>query len=269
MVVAACQVDGIRFTHKITTDGVNVRPQSREKWKLILLKRGKITYMIQGKLYYPAENSLIITRPGSYHSVSADPGPVYERYIMEFNEDLMLSDICTRFPEGVDVISCSGNKWIEGLFKKLDTYEKMFDEVLMKAMMIHLAEEILCHAMIAAGEADKTHTENPVVTGAVRYIGDHITHPICVEEVAERFYISRGYLYELFEKHLKTTPKKYIISQKLNLARQKLCDGVRATEVWEDCGFADYTSFYRHYVKCYGHKPSEAASRRDRFDDAY
>ena len=50
---------------------------------------------------------------------------------------------------------------------------------------------------------------------------------------------------------------EYITAKRLALAREKMLSGMTALRIAEECGFGDYSSFYRAYVRHYGHSPRE------------
>ena len=58
-------------------------------------------------------------------------------------------------------------------------------------------------------------------------------------------------------KHLKVSPKQYILSKQLSLAQRELRAGAAPTEIYMNCGFADYSTFFKAYKRTFGHAPSD------------
>jgi len=56
---------------------------------------------------------------------------------------------------------------------------------------------------------------------------------------------------------MQISPKRYITAKRLALAQREICSGGKPTEVCLECGFADYSAFYRAYVAHFGKKPSD------------
>ena len=50
---------------------------------------------------------------------------------------------------------------------------------------------------------------------------------------------------------------KYIRQKRLLMARHLLEKGERPLSIYSKCGFSDYTTFYKAYVKYFGKAPSE------------
>lgn len=60
---------------------------------------------------------------------------------------------------------------------------------------------------------------------------------------------------KLFRSATGTTIGEYIIYKRIIHARGLIGHGMRISEAAEKSGFADYSSFYRAYVKRMGHSP--------------
>ena len=101
---------------------------------------------------------------------------------------------------------------------------------------------------------------NPTVSGVVEYIGTHYGEPLSLEALAERFFVSKYHLSHEFSRLVGTSVHRYIIKKRLMIARQQLAQGKHPNEVWEPCGFGDYTGFYRAFQSEYGMSPREYAN---------
>ena len=81
------------------------------------------------------------------------------------------------------------------------------------------------------------------------------------EEVAGALFISSSYLYRLFRESLHQSPKKYLMDKRLLAAQRKILAGGKPTIVSQECGFREYTTFYRSYCAFFGHSPSMDAGK--------
>lgn len=115
-------------------------------------------------------------------------------------------------------------------------------------------QPLILHRNEGTGKPD---TCNQMVTRAVQYIGDNIVNTITMDNLAIHLNVNKSHLHHLFARYMSTTPKKFIMSQKLQMARADLRDGAKATEVSSKYGFPDYSSFYRNYVRYFNRKPSD------------
>lgn len=228
-------------------------------YEILFLKKGDVSYTVEGKTYQLAKNSLVISRPLHIHSVSMNSVTTYERYNILFDNHLFASDIMKHIPANVDVIHFDGNTLITDLFKKMDYYCENFHGEQLKKILTHLTEEIIYNITLASKNFEGTHiyTVNPLINEAVAYINSNITMPLTVEAICDELHITKSYLHRLFVKHLKISPKKYILSKKLIMAQAGLRSGSKPTDLYLSYGFSDYSTFFRAYKEFFGYAPSD------------
>ena len=88
------------------------------------------------------------------------------------------------------------------------------------------------------------------------YLDEHFTQPISLDMLAERFFVSKSHLNQMFRKMTGTTVMDYVTHKRVNYVQQLLSGGISAAQAAQAAGFGDYTSFYRAYTKIFGHSPS-------------
>lgn len=94
---------------------------------------------------------------------------------------------------------------------------------------------------------------------AIQYIRKNYKNQKLTNEIlAKECNISEVYLRKLFNKYLKTTPKQYISSIRLQRAKQLLSEGVLKTaSISEECGFISSYNFSRFFKEQTGLTPTE------------
>ncbi|MBE6356093.1 MAG: helix-turn-helix domain-containing protein [Lentisphaerae bacterium] len=87
---------------------------------------------------------------------------------------------------------------------------------------------------------------------------DPVTAP-SVEELAEYAGISASRLFALFHKHLQSSPHKYLLQCRVNMAKELLAErvGIPIKQVAEMSGFASLEVFYRRFRQHTGITPAE------------
>jgi AraC-like DNA-binding protein len=98
---------------------------------------------------------------------------------------------------------------------------------------------------------------NPILSGALKYINDNLFTLKGISEVTDALFVTESYLHRLFKSELHKSPKKYINDKRLLAAQSLIQMGEKPTEIYERCGFSDYTSFYRNYKEHFGYSPSK------------
>ena len=102
-----------------------------------------------------------------------------------------------------------------------------------------------------AGSSDQ------VVDAVLHYINEHYNETLTLDQLAERFYISKYHLLRKFDAQIGTTVHRYILQKRLLNAKQMLAGGVPPSEVCQYCGFGDYANFYRAFKAEYSQTPRQ------------
>lgn len=98
---------------------------------------------------------------------------------------------------------------------------------------------------------------------AIRYIDNHFTEPIRLEQLAGLCFISPNYFHKLFTSTLGITPVSYITSLRMNSALQLLIGNkYNIKEIGYRLGYNDDAYFSRAFRKFYGLTPGEYKKRR-------
>jgi len=90
------------------------------------------------------------------------------------------------------------------------------------------------------------------------WISSRYTESITLEEIADRFYVSREYLSTLFHKETGKTFSDYIVSLRMEKARELITAyGIPIQRAAEMVGYIDISNFYRSFKKYFGMTPGE------------
>ena len=82
--------------------------------------------------------------------------------------------------------------------------------------------------------------------------------PFSIEELSRRLSYSKNHLIDVFKKTYGTTPYKYVINLRLEYARQLLITTDKSCQsVSDECGFAEYTLFYKLFCTRFGSSPTK------------
>lgn len=100
------------------------------------------------------------------------------------------------------------------------------------------------------------HTDDSISAKGISYIDAHITGPLTIPEIARALNVSESHLAHAFKKEMSIPIHRYILKKKLILAHHKIAAGEPATNAALDCGFHDYSGFYKQYKKMFNTAPS-------------
>ena len=91
----------------------------------------------------------------------------------------------------------------------------------------------------------------------IAYINDHLTEELSLELLSKRFYLSKPQLSRQFKQITGSSVWEFIMIKRLSKARQMLRTGEPAMRAAEQCGFHNYSVFFRAFRSRYGHSPQE------------
>lgn len=257
--------ENIYFNHlhieEIDLEAYSDDPHTHDVCELLFLKKGSPRYFVEGKSYKLNKNTLIISRAGDRHKIYFEESGVYERYNILYDEKKLPFDLYTKIPPKLDIINFDGNSTVCDIFKKADYYCDHFEGEKLGRLMRGLVEELFFNISIAIDENSvgdhSSASANPFITAALCYIEENLTSNISIDTICSELFITKSHLHHLFINHLQISPKKYILSKRLNLARKAIRAGQKPIEACMQSGFSDYSTFYRDYKKYFGYCPSE------------
>ncbi len=104
------------------------------------------------------------------------------------------------------------------------------------------------------------YKKNETVTTAgmiADYISSHYSEQISLEGLSRQFHFSKNQIINLFKKQYKMTPFEYLSNIRIRQAQRLLeVSGKSAQSIACDCGFNDYTAFYKSFLHTTGTSPS-------------
>ncbi len=232
-------------------------------YELIYIVSGDATHIIEDRKYKLKKGDLILIRPLHYHFIQIDSPIDYERYDILFDAQMHHIESVSLVPEWVEVLNLSANPVAVDIFRKMDYYQQHLEKDAFYDVLSHLLSELFYNVSISPQKAEiASESLSPLLSEALRYINDHLFTLDSTLEIAKTLFISESYLFRLFKKELHQTPKRYVTNKRLLMAQTMILSGKKPVEVCEQCGFGDYTAFYRSYVSFFGHSPSQEQIHR-------
>lgn len=90
------------------------------------------------------------------------------------------------------------------------------------------------------------------------YIARNLQNPISLELLAGEFNYSKNHIINIFKRAYQMTPVEYLIDRRVKRAEWLLeATGDTLEKIAEQCGFSDYSHFYKAFVKIHGKTPGQ------------
>lgn len=270
MIKTIIQNDGFMYRHALTEkppfDFNELHTHSF--YELLYILSGDVTHVVENRKYKLKRNDLVIIRPFDSHYVQVNSDADYERLNILFDGEA-LGITNSSFSDGLDVIHAQRGDVIYDNFRKIERYSLSMPSEAFLELAPFLVKEIIYNISASSDnlELHEALTTSPIISNALEYISDNLLTIRDVKEISDAVFVTESYLYRLFKNELRQTPKKYIMQKRLLYAERLILSGEKPTEIYAECGFGDYTSFYRNYTASFGHPPSEKGRRKISFLD--
>ena len=104
---------------------------------------------------------------------------------------------------------------------------------------------------------DTKKTPGEIVEEVSRYIRMHLSEDLNVEDIAGQVYLNPDYLTRIFKKETGTSLIKFIIQERMYMARKLLCEtSLSVNGIALEVGFSDYSHFTKTFRQMFGMTPS-------------
>ncbi|QGH34462.1 helix-turn-helix domain-containing protein [Gracilibacillus salitolerans] len=242
---------------------------AHEIYEFYYLLSGNGTFTVEGNKYLLNPNSIMLMRSNEAHYLQMNKDLPYERIVLHFfpqildqiDPDRILLTPFDNRSLGVNNFYPSGSFSNQLVRSCLNNILEVKDNDYKKRVAI------ITNLLTILNELNKSFhnyhpqllftAQNSQMTEVISYINEHLFENISIESICKQFYISKSQLNTLFKKATNTTVWKYIITKRLISARHLLYDGVPAVEACMQCGFKDYSTFYRRYRDFFGTSPQD------------
>ena len=234
--------------------------------KIIVFISGKVTYHIEGKAYHLKPRDILLVSQGTIHKPEIDPSVPYERYIFWIRDDLSCQELNTCFQKANDR-SFNLVRADSALQERL---KDLLPEIEQTLQNKHLGDSVLRDALFtqfmiyinriflrtSSSPDKKAYSSDTQVEQLLKYINRNLSENLSIDQLAERFFLSKYHMMRKFKNETGYTIHNYITSKRLLMARSLISQGIPVMKAALASGFRDYTTFVRAYKKQFGKAPS-------------
>ncbi len=236
---------------------------------------GNVEYFVDGEKFKLSKGDLLLINPMQLHQPITNPSNVYERivlwidrnYLSNLSKDDDLS-YCFQKNDGEYVSLLHNNAIMHGRVNEL--FELLNREFHSKNYASKAySESLLVQLLIEINRLVKTKKENKtpqksqnLITRVITYINDHFSENISLDDLSNKFFISKYHLAHEFSEKVGVSLYKYLTIKRLLIAKELLLQGHSASSVAVECGFHNYTTFYRIFKSHYGTNPATLSVKK-------
>lgn len=275
-------MEDFRLFHLRDIPNTKIEYHYHEFYKLLFLISGKGSYYIEGKKYLLKTGDVVLVGKQCVHRPEFDENVPYERMILY---------ISPQFLETHSSIDCDFSGIFMGkhghvlrpdestgklLSSHLLALEKELREdkygkiIVSRSILLRLIVEIERSFLYGRSRSSAlVLPKNKQIQEIMNYIDTHLTEDISIDDLAEKFYLSRFHMMRKFKEETGITIHNYLSDQRLFTARDLINQGYSSTDACFMCGFRSYASFSRAYGKLFGITPTGRKTMMTAVEETY
>ncbi len=251
-----------RMSHSVTNADATFNFHAHDGYEIFYFVSGEIQYYIEDQTFLMVAGDMLVIPPGKMHRiVTVNEAVTYNRVVIDLSEEYckrLVRVVSDHFVfRGVTNFHFTTGDETEEIKNMMFSFLSMeADEagVLTRDATVTL---LLIHLDRLMKQAPSQEGREHQLAQVIRYINANFTRDVTLEEIAERFFISKYHLLRRFKALTNSTVHQYILTKRILLAKALLRQGVLPAEAATQCGFQTYSGFYQAFHHQVGQKPSE------------
>ena len=250
----------------------NIYSHSHDFFEMYLLISGRIVYNTAGSSFYLKPGDfLFINRHQDHFPEMLDFSIAYERLALQVSPHVLkelsldnvdLSECFTKdtfrvyhYPQAIRSKLSTLLEELIDLYSSEDIYGR---RILGRSCLARFFVEVNKHnhdPKIFSFNRD--NRELGILALVDQYFKEHMEQQITVAQLSDYFYMNRYYFMHRFKEISGMTIYQYILHLRLQAVEEMVKDGTALNRASQQCGFGDYSNFYRCFKKEYGVSPRE------------
>ena len=268
----------IEIKYSLDEASPTVDIHSHSHYEIYLFCEGDLErYVVGARSYRLQRGDLLLIPPMVlHHPVFQEGASRYQRYVLWCAREY-LAALIERDPDlgaaqrlcrerGEHLLRFSSPAVSRVLERELRT---MWAEAQGDGLCRETAMEIACMSFLvqlARSAATDAVADNAIDAGSplleqvIAYIHENYGQPITLQDTARRFYVSPCTVEHLFTQKLGSSFYRYVTKRRIVEAQAQIAAGTPVKTVCRNCGYSDYSNFYKAFTKETGLSPSQYRS---------
>ena len=271
-------------TEKIKTSHSFDSKPSSENFFLHAHRMFEIFYFISGDCYYTVEGTdyplepgyILLMRDGEAHTLHVRSDAPYERVSIHFSQDIVsilgnaTNELFLNRLLGKNNLFIPADDSAEFIRSCINNISRDPSSTVSEEQIVSYLLPIISELYHIKNSNDgknvgpfvpAQHGSSETVSKIIEYINNNLVTIKDLEELEREFFFSKSYINRIFKDSTGSSVWDFIILKRLLLARTLLQEGKQANIVASECGFCDYSSFYRQFKKRFNVSPLDARGK--------
>ncbi len=239
-------------------------------YEILYIRKGKFRFKVDEKNYELEPGDIVFITPSTLHVLEQFNNVESERVVINVSDKYLekISSVKTNLGDVFTKVENTKNYCVTLKPESRSRFDKYINSLMENQVSDEYGADILysikfSQLMILLNvsyddslEVD-LETENPIIAECVEFIKKNLDKPLVIDDIANYTCLSPSTISHTFKEQTGISVHRYIIKKKMVLAKNLIKDNIPFNEVFERCGFNDYTSFFRCFKKEYGITPKD------------
>jgi AraC-like DNA-binding protein len=245
-------------------------------YECYLLLSGALRYQIESASFSIQPGDLLLIGPNQLHRpLFTQTDEPYERLVLWLSRSFV-ERLST--PE-TDLAACFSAQRLSANRLSAEQHEaitRQFFNLLNATNSEQFGRDVLCNSLVTsllvtlnralAGRERALPRADIRVSMLVKtissYLDAHLAESISLDELSRTVFLSKYYLERVFRRETGVSIYQMLLQKRMIRARDLMREGHSLTLVAQQCGFSEYSGFYKAFKNEYGISPREYAARQ-------
>ena len=218
---------------------------THSNYEIYFLKSGTRSFFLSNALFCLEAPIIIVIPPHTLHKTE---GGRFDRYNVNVSanylDEFQLEALNQKSLQIVKLTKAEMEEFSRLHEEMMEAQKKRHGDCIVKALF---AYEIFLLNKLKGEKRPKVTTKSsipPLVLKIIDYLNEHYEEKQTLDEIAERFFISKGALMYTFKKHMDCSLIDFLISLRISKAKELLINTKKSVEeISEQCGFSSANYF--------------------------
>lgn len=227
-------------------------------YELFFFIEGEANYVVENKLYELTPYSLLFIKPTIYHYLQLKNMKAYYRMVINIMPNTLSNEFFKRFKNKNALYHFNSNSEITKILMSLESKKDIFSTEDYNEFVKIKVNEVLINLLYIKNNTDSktTYIDDDTLSLILKYINENLYSYLNIDIISKALFLSKSHISHIFSDRMKIGIMQYIKEKKILLAQTLIRAGGNPTEIAKECGFNEYSSFYRLYKLKFGVNPA-------------
>lgn len=215
--------------------------------------------------------AVTIYPPGVFHRVVSEAERDYTRVLLYVSPDFLRSrdSAKLKLTEVLDSFGQPANRYLSLPLEELKSMCQPLREIVRADQdddpLCHLANSAqvtlflarLVEKILQTGAVVRQPEDRSLIPRVLTYINAHLADNLSLDQLSERFFVNKFYLSHQFKQYTQLSLHQYVLTRRMMQAQLMLRGGHAPSAVATACGYHEYSSFYKAFIRATGQNPRD------------